>query len=102
MSTHVWKKLGSPELSPSTITLHAYYDHPSQLVGLYQNCPITLASKQVFIDIEVIDPPLDYNLFLGRSFIYAMKETISYAYHIMSFPHNGKVVNIYQLTYYNP
>jgi hypothetical protein len=29
MFSHIWKKLGSPELIPSMITLYAYDGHPS-------------------------------------------------------------------------
>jgi hypothetical protein len=34
MSTNVWKRLGSPELVPSTITLRSYDGRPSQPEGL--------------------------------------------------------------------
>ena len=59
MSNSVWKQLRSPELAPSTITLRAWYGHASQPIGLFRNCPITLAGKTVCVDVEVIDAPLD-------------------------------------------
>ena len=65
MSASVWKQLGSPELAPSMITLRAWDVHASQPIGLFRNSPITLASKTVCVDIEVIDVPLDYNILLG-------------------------------------
>ena len=65
MSASVWKQLGSPELAPSMITLRAWDGHASQPIGLFHNCPITLAGKTVCVDIEVIDAPLDYNILLG-------------------------------------
>ena len=65
MSASVWKQLGSPELAPSTITLRAWDGHASQPIGLFRNCPITLAGKTVCVDVEVIDAPLDYNILLG-------------------------------------
>jgi hypothetical protein len=33
---------------------------------------LELKGKVVSIDIEVVDAPLDYNLFLGHSWLYAM------------------------------
>lgn len=59
MSIDVWKKLGSPELVPSMITLRSYDGRPSQPQGLYKNVPIKLAGKTVLIDVEVVDAPLD-------------------------------------------
>jgi len=72
MVANVWKKLGSPYLSPSTITLHAWDGHPSQPLGLYHNFPITTIRNIVSIDIEVIDDPLDYKILLGCTYTYAM------------------------------
>ena len=72
MSTLVWKQLGSPELAPSMITLRAWDGHASQPIGLFRNCPITLAGKTVCVEVEVIDAPLDYHILLGQSYTYAM------------------------------
>lgn len=102
MSVHVWRKLGSPELLPSSITLHAYDGHPLQPQGLFSNVPIELSSKNVLVDIEVVDAPLDYNILLGRSYMYAMKVVPSIVFHLMMFPHNSKVVTLDQITYHDP
>ena len=102
MSASVWKQLGSPDLAPSTITLRAWDGHASQPIGLFRNCPITLAGKTVCVDVEVIDTPLDYNILLGRSYTYAMSAVPSIVFCKMSFPHNGKIVTIDQLTYHEP
>lgn len=92
----MWKKLGSPKLLPSTIILRAYDGHHSQLEGLYQqNVPIELAWKIVLIDVEVVYArPVDYNLFLGHSYMYAMKAISSLVFRMMMFPHNKKVITI--------
>lgn len=52
--------------------------------------------------MEVIGDPLYYNLLLGCSFMYTMKVIYSSIYCTMSFPHNGKIVTIDPLTYYDP
>jgi hypothetical protein len=97
MSKVVWKKLGSPELVPSAITLRAYDGRPSSPEGIFQNVPVELGGKTILIDIEVIDAPLDYNILFGRSYMYAMKAVASSVFHTMMFPHNGKIVTITNL-----
>ena len=100
MAALVWQQLESPELAPSTITLRAWDGHASQPIGLFRNCPITLAGKTVCVDVEVIDAPLDYNILLGRSYTYAMSVVPSAVHCKMFFPHNGNIVTIDQLTYH--
>jgi len=77
MSTKIWKELGSPSLVPSTIKLGACDGQPSQSQGLYQNLPISLARKQILIDVDVVDTPLGYNILLGRGFMYSLKVVMS-------------------------
>ena len=84
------------------INLQAWDGHASQPIGLFCNSPITLAGKTVCVDVEVIDAPLDYNILLGRSYTYAMLVVPSIVHRKMSFAHNGKIVTIDQLTYYEP
>ena len=85
MSTLVWQKLGSPILQPSTTTLWAYDNHPT-----------------VLIDIEVVNNQLDYNLLLGRSYMYTMRAVASTIFHLMMFPHEGNIMTVDQLTYHDP
>jgi hypothetical protein len=102
MSKTVWQKLGSSELTPSAITLRAYDRQPSSPEGLLQNVPVELGGKTILIDIEVIDVTLDYNILFGRSYMYAMKEVASSIFQTIMFPHNGKIVTIDQVSYYEP
>jgi hypothetical protein len=102
MSKTVWQKLGSPELTPSAITLRAYDGRPSSPEGLLQNVPVELGGKTILIDIEVIDVTLDYNILFGRSYMYAMKAVASSVFRTIMFPHNGKIVTIDQVSYYEP
>jgi hypothetical protein len=102
MSKVVWKKLGSLEVVPSSITLRAYDGRPSSPEGIFQNAPVELGEKSILIDIEVIDTPLDNNIFFRRRYIYSMKELASSIFRAMMFPHNGKIITIDQLTHYEP
>ena len=61
---------------------------------------MTLAGKNFHVDIEVIDAPLNYNITLGHSYTYAMSAITSAMFHKMCFPHEGKIITIDQLTYY--
>jgi len=72
MVTSVWKWIGSLDLSLFTITLHAWDNHPSQPLDLYQNYPIIVVGKTVSIDNEVIDAPLHYKIIFGHSYTYVM------------------------------
>lgn len=69
---------------------------------MYRNYPFTVIGKTVCIDIEVVDSALDYNILLGHNYIYVMSAMASTLFHKMSFPHNGKIVMVDQLTYYEP
>jgi hypothetical protein len=100
MSKTVWKKLGSPDLLPTAITLRAYDGRPSSPEGLFQNVPVELGGKTILIDIEVMDAQLDYNILLGRTYMYAMKAVASSIFRTIMFPHNSKIVTIDQLSHY--
>jgi hypothetical protein len=102
MSKSVWQKLGSPELLPSAITLQAYDGRSASPEGIFQNVPIEIRGKTVLIDIEVIEAQLEYNILLGRTYMYAMKAVASSIFRTIMFPHNGKIVTIDQLTHYEP
>ena len=102
ISTLFWQNLGSPILQPSSKTLRAYDGHPTKSQGILLHVPITLAEKTVMIDIEVVNAQLDYNLLLGRSYMYAMQAVVSTVFRLMMFPHEGKIVTVDQLTYHDP
>jgi hypothetical protein len=102
MSKFVWQKLGSPELLPSAITLRAYDRRSTSPEGIFQNVPIELGGKTVLIDIKVIEAPLEYNILLGCTYMYAMKAVASSIFRTVMFPHNGNIVTIDQVTHYEP
>jgi hypothetical protein len=55
----------------------------------------------VQVEVEVFDAPLDYNLLLGRNWIDSMCTIVSTLFHVVCFPHQGKVVTIDQLAFFN-
>ena len=81
-------------MQPSSTTLRAYDDHPTKAQGILPHVPITLAKNIVLIDIEVVNAQLEYNLLLGRSYMYAMRATTSTIFRLTMFPHEGKIVMV--------
>ena len=102
MSTKIWKELGSLELVPLTITLHAYDNKSSQYKGPYQNLPMTLAMKMITANAKVVDAQLNYNILFSHSFMYAMHFVTSYIFCFIMFLHDSKLVTIDELTYTLP
>ena len=99
MSLTCWKALGSPELVPSNTLLTAFDGRSFLPHGILLAFEIKLAGKAVSIELEVIDAPLDYNLLLGRNWTYAMSAIASVVFRVVVFPHEFKLVTIYQLDF---
>ena len=50
----------------------------------------------------VVRDPLDFSLLLGRDYVYAMKFIVSTLFHMIYFPHDGRVVTIDQISFTSP
>jgi hypothetical protein len=101
MSITYWKSIDSPPLTESHNTLKAFNGSSFKPYDVLPSLPITLEGKMVNIEVEVFDAPLDYNLLLGRSWIDSMRAVVSTLFHVMHFPHQGKVVTIDQLAFFH-
>jgi hypothetical protein len=102
LSSIAWQALGCPSLAPVTQNLLAFNRRTSQPLGTLPQFPMTLGGKTVFIDVMVVQDPLDFSLLLGRDYIYAMKAIVSTLFRVISFPHDGRVVTIDQLSFIDP
>ncbi|WP_208081129.1 hypothetical protein, partial [Bacteroides uniformis] len=60
LSSTSWKALGSPQLVPITQNLIAFYRTISEPLGILPKFPITLEGKTIYIDILVVQVPLDF------------------------------------------
>ena len=69
--------------------------------GILPSLKVRLGGKTVAIEVEVVDVPLDYNLLLGRNWMYNMQAVASSLFHIVCFSHNGKIVTIDQMAFKN-
>ena len=77
LSSTAWKAIGSPPLVPATDQILAFNRRPTIPLGIIPQLPITLEGKTVCIDFILVQGPLDFNLLLGRDYVYAMKYVVS-------------------------
>jgi hypothetical protein len=101
MSITCWKAIDSPPLTESHNMLKAFNGSGFKPYGVLPSLPITLEGKTVNVEVEVFDAPLDYNLLLGRSWIDSMRAVVSTLFHVVHFPHQGKVVTVDQLAFFH-
>jgi hypothetical protein len=102
MSLSCWKSLGSPQLTTSQTILKYFDGHFFKPHRILTSLSIELGGKIVSVEVEVVDATLDYNMLLGHTWFYAMKVVASTVFHIICFPHQGKIVTIDQLDYCTP
>jgi hypothetical protein len=101
-SSVAWHSLGCPQLAAVTQNLLAFNRRTSQPLGILPQFPVILGGKTVFIDAMVVRDPLDFALLLGRDYVYAMKAIVSTLFRVISFPHDGRIVTIDQLSFIGP
>ena len=87
MSLSCWKGLGSPEMSKSVTMLTTFDGRSFRPHGILPSLKVRLGGKTVVIEVKVVDAPLDYNLVLGRNWMYSMQAIASsyfalYAFHL--------------------
>ena len=82
--------------------LTAFDGRSFRLHGILPSLKACLGGKIVAIEVKVVDAPLDYNLLLGRNWIYSMQAVASSLFRVVCFPFNGKIVMIDQMSFKNP
>jgi len=94
LSSTSWKVLGLPSLLPEMRYLTSFNKGTSQLLGILPSLPITLRRKIVYLNVVIVQGPLDYNLLLGWDYIYSMGAIMSSLFRVMCFPYEGRVVQL--------
>jgi hypothetical protein len=102
LSSIAWQALGCPQLASITQNMLDFNRRTSQPLGTLPQFPVTLGGKTVFIDVMVVQDPLDFSLLLGWDYVYAMKSIVSTLFCVIYFPHDGRIVNIDQLSFIVP
>ena len=77
MSLSCWKGLGSLELSKSATMLIVFDGRSFRPHEILPSLKVHLGGKTIAIEVEVVDTPLDYNLLLGRNWMYSMQVVAS-------------------------
>ena len=70
-------------------------------INILPDLPIELGGKTFFITIIVMPSLVDYNILLERDYIYAIQVVVSSLFWIMTFPHEGCIITIDKLSYYD-
>ena len=99
MSLVYWKAIGSLTLSKSSNMLTTFDGHSFHPHDILPTFSVQLGGKTVEVEVEVVDAPLEYNLLLGCSWIYAMIVILSFIFCTLCFTHEGKIVMIDQLSF---
>ena len=94
--------MGSPQFVPVTQNLLAFNTGTSRPLGILPKLLITLGEKIVYIDVMVVQGPLDFNLLLGRDYVYVTGALVPSIFRVMCFSHEGSIVIIDQLTFIGP
>lgn len=94
-----WKAIGSPSVVPSPTLLTAFDGHSHKPHGIISTLTICFGGKVINIQVEVIDANLDYDLLLGRNWVYEMDAIVSTLFHVIFFPCEGKIIKVDQLDY---
>ena len=102
LSSTSWQYIGSPQLMSASDQIMVFNIRPTAPLGILPHFPITLEGKTICIDVMVVQGPLDFNLLLGRYYVYAMKAIVSTLFRVMHFTHDGKFVTIDQLYFFKP
>jgi hypothetical protein len=97
LSSSTCKDLGSLELVSALHEMLDFDRLPSEYLGILPQFPISLGGKNVLVIVIVVQGPLDFNMLLGHYYVYAMNDVVSTLFWMMHFPHNGRIVTIYQL-----
>jgi hypothetical protein len=50
----------------------------------------------------VVQDPLDFDLLIGKDYVYAMKDIVSTLFRVIYFPHDGRMVTIDQISFFFP
>ena len=72
-----WKGLGSPTLSKSGTMLTEFDGRYCRSHGIISSLEVQLGGNTVVIEVEVVDATLNYNILLGRNWIYNMQAVTS-------------------------
>ena len=99
MSLVCWKTLGFPLINQSLVILKAFDGRGYRLFLILRDLPLVVEGKNVTLEVEVIDAPLNYNLLLCWSWSYAMIVVVSSFFQLIVFTHKENMVEFEHFSY---
>ena len=63
-------------------------------LGILAQTRIRLGGKTILVDFMVIEDPLEFNMLLGRDYVYAMQAMVSTFFRVVYFNHGEEIVTI--------
>ena len=94
--------MGSPSLVLTANQLLEFDRGTCVALGILTQTPVTLGGKTILVDFMVIEDRLDFNMLLGRDYVYAMQAMVSTFFHVMYFNHGKEIATINQLDFLDP
>ena len=91
MSSTTWQALGSPQLVLVTQNLLAFNKGTSQPLGMLPKFPIILGGKIIYIDVMVVQGPLNLNILLRCDYVYVMGSLVSSLFSVVFFLTKGEL-----------
>ena len=91
-----WRGMGSPSLVSTASQLLAFDRRTCIYLGILSQTPVTFGGKTIIVEFMVIEDPLDFNMLLGRDYVYAMQAVVSTLFRVMYFNHGEEIVTIDQ------
>ena len=79
--------MGYPILMLTSSQLLAFDRRTCIALGTIAQTPVSLGGKTVLVDFMVMEDPLDFNMILGRDYVYAIQAVVSTFFHVMYFNH---------------
>jgi hypothetical protein len=99
LSSIAWKFFDYPQLVPVTQNMLDFNRRINHPLGILPQFTVTLGGTTVFINVMVVQDPLDFDLLLGRYYVYAMNSIVSTLLRVIYFPHDERIVAIDQLPF---
>jgi hypothetical protein len=97
-----WQDFGYPQFVLVTHNLLSFNRRTSYPLEFLPQFPITLGGKNFFIDVMVVQDPLEFDSLLGQYYVYSMKAIVSTFFRVISSPHDGRILAIDKLSCIGP
>ena len=94
--------MGSPSLVSTGSQLLMFDRRTCIALGILSQTPITLGGKTILFEFMVIEDPLDFNMLLGRDYVYSMQAVVSTFFRVMYFNYGEEIITIDRLDFLDP